>query len=748
MTDYYPQHSTYDYHHHQQVIPTEHSGHTISYTGDPTEENGVHPSATHGSHHSHSQSHASVNASTRSWVYSNQMNPPPPPPVESVVSPGQTPFHGPRPLPGPHLHQYQLLQRPVQYDDVVEEEEEEGDYMDPNAPMLSGGVHFGYQREAGGVPARYAVAGPSSLTSAQSSPVPAPQVPRRNRSFVGGFFKGLKRIPRMFRGGGEKKRLVRQGTFGTEGTGTTLTTGNTLPRYLSNPSIGPTNPQFAHRLSQAVANGSLPPDVTSAAFQIRPPLVSPQQPVVTVTPPSDGGPEEEQQAEFFEGPPPSNEFAGAVEGLEHHAVDPRERTTVMVYAEAPTATQTRHISSAPISVHQSPRTGPRVSYPAELPTRASVQAQAESFYPPAPVAGPSTTPLASPPRHLRRQPVPPVIPAAQPAPKSTLSPPPTSAYSTMTTSTSCYDPSISSDLGPIEKFFKSLYNLPWISQGRVTIDYRPSDSPRAKGKLKSLTRPMSSWYHSIMSRSRRNSIDLLSSRSGTTSMGTSNILSSLTSPISRRPARSPNRHQHRSSKPRRHRSRRHHRATSGSTAGDPSAAATQRSASPIVPTVYPYTVPPYPPYTYPYIPYHPAVAMPPTGMDSPHSPSSTRSPRGPRAARSHRRKGSSSSVKYPFGGYTPYQPLAVQPPPPALQSFTSMPQAAGGMYYFTPSPPQSQNGDPGTNAAPVQVSPVLVHYVPAAYRQLDGGTATHMMVSPPTTPQKPIAGASNTSHKG
>ncbi len=112
--------------------------------------------------------------------------------------------------------------------------------MDSNAPMLSG-VHFGYQREAGGVPTRYAAAGPSPLTSAQSSPVPAPQVPRRNHSFVGGFFKGLKRISGMFRGGGEKKRLVRQGTFGTEGTGNTtitgLTTGNTLPRYLSNPSV-------------------------------------------------------------------------------------------------------------------------------------------------------------------------------------------------------------------------------------------------------------------------------------------------------------------------------------------------------------------------------------------------------------------------------------------------------------------------------------------------------------------------------
>jgi len=51
---------------------------------------------------------------------------------------------------------------------------------------------------------------------------------------------------------------------------TGMTTGNTLPRYLSNPSIGPSNPQFAHRLSIAVANGGLPPDASPSAFQTRP----------------------------------------------------------------------------------------------------------------------------------------------------------------------------------------------------------------------------------------------------------------------------------------------------------------------------------------------------------------------------------------------------------------------------------------------------------------------------------------------
>jgi len=738
MTDYYPHHSTYDHHQHA------HSGHTISYAGDPTEENAVRRSATHGSHNSHSQSHAS--ASTRSWVHSNQVNPPPPP-VETAPLPGQTPFHGPRPLPDPHMHQ-QLhymnpAHRPFQYD-AVEEEEEDGDYM-PSEGHNLGGFHFGYPREAGGV--TFIPAGPSELTSAPSSPVPAQHAPSRNRSFVGGFFKGLKRIPRMFRGGGEKRRLVRRGTFGTEETVTPAFTGNnTLPRYLSNPSIGPTNPQFAHRLSQAVANGTLPPDVTPSAFQIRPPLVSPQQPVVLmVTPPSDGA-EEEQQAEYFDGPPAREHPEETAEMSEHHIADPMERTTVMMYgrdSRATTVMQTQPTSTAPIPVPRSSSSVPRVSYPVDLPTRSnSAQIQAEAFplNPGATRGGPTMTPLGSPPRQPHRRTTP---QSFSRAPKDVLSPP-TSAY-TVTTATSYYDPSFASDLGPIEKFFKGLYNLPWISQGRVTIDYRPGDSPRAKGKIKSLKKPLTSWYHSVLSRSRRNSLDLLSSN---TSGRTSNVLSSLASPLSRRSRRSSG-HRHHSSKSRHHRSRRRH-TTSTTTAGADTM--TQRSASPILPSVYPYTIPPYPPYTFPYVPYPtPGMSGIPTPV-TPFAPPPTpaRSPRGPRAARSHRRKGSSAAVRYPHGGYAPFQPLAM-PPPPQLPTMAA-PGTAGGVYFVAPSSPRSQDGDTGAGqsgaAAPVQLSPVFVQYIPAAFRPADNVASANVpvLVSPPTTPQKPTAVASSSHH--
>lgn len=718
MTDYYPHNSTYD--HHQQAF----SGHSISYAGDPTEDNGIRRTATHGSHQSH-HTQTSISPSTRSWVYSNQMNPPPPP-LEPVPSVGHTPFHGPRPLPEP---MHYMMRRP--FHDVPEEDEGDEDYMHQpqDATQMPGGVHFTYQ---GGVPARYVVPGASS---SRSSPVLTPQIPRRGRSFVGGFFKGIKRIPRMFRGGRSKRQLSPLGTeANTDITG--LTTGNTLPRYLSNPSIGPTNPHFAHRLSQAVANGSLPADITPAAFQLRPALVSPQQPMVTVTPPSDRA-EEEQQAEYFEGPPLHQPPQIVVtDSSDHIQANPMDRATVMAYnrdSEAPTVTQTHPTSSARASVpHRSP-SAPRVSYPAELPTRASTQAQMESFAP-MPVAG------SSPPLRSLHRPTTQSFASSRQTPRGILSPPATSAY-TLTTATSCYDSSFSTDLTPVEKFFKSLYHLPWVSQGRVTVDYRPGDSPRAKGKLKNLKRPLSSWYYSVMSRSRRNSVDLMSSNTASTGRE-SNLLSSLASPISRRSGRSAN-HRHRSPRPKHHhRSRRRHTAST-STGVD---GGTHRSASPIVPTVYPYAVPPYLPYTYPYLPYPgvpPAGTMPAT--PPPHSPTSAHSPRGPRATRSHSRKGT-SRIKYPRGGYTPYQPLAM---PQSSAAMTGVP--AGGMYYFT-SPPQSQNGDgtaghaTGTAAGPVPMSPVFMHYVPAALRPDAMVSPANMMVSPPATPQKPTAASHNSHH--
>ncbi|KAF8964549.1 hypothetical protein BDZ97DRAFT_1918980 [Flammula alnicola] len=663
-----------------------HSSHDISYRGaDPAaDENAMHRSVTRGSH----QSQASVSASTRSWVMSNQANPPPPP-QESESSAALTPLRLPRPLPEP---QYQQTRVPVPYGLGMVQGEDDDDFMHINSGEAQ--FPFDYQSEGLGR-GRPAVAGPMSLPDIQ-------QGPSGNRSFVGGFFKGLKRLPKMLKGGsgGEKRRLVRKGTFGTDGTSTTatgITRGNTLPRYLSNPSIGPSNPQFAHRLSMAVASGSLHPDATPAEFQLRSNPAGPQLPSITVTNPS-GRMVEEERADFYDGPTADHDQLADI--LEHEP-SLQERATVMVYgsdSQAPTIIQP--ISSPPVRRPSTPAA--RVSYQAELPTRASAQAQTEPLAATAP-----PNPLSP------MRPIPPPQPVL--SPKDTLSPSTTSPY-TISAVTSVYDPSFSSDLGPIEKFFKGFYHLPWIAHERVTVDYRPGDSKRAKHKVKGgLKKPMASWYRAIVTRSRRASrdLDLLSSGTVSTSARTSlrNSLSPLASPTSRRSGRSPN-HRHHSSRPKHHhRARRHTTSTTTDMQQVP-----QRSNSPLIPTPYPYT---YPAYQYPY-PYGGYTAMP---IPQPAPP-----PRGPRSHRRHK------APKYP-DGYTTYQPMAMPPQP--------MPPGPP-IYFINPSPPQSQTGGDGGQMVqqsgpqgqpqgPVQMSPVIMHYVPGAFNP------NPTMVSPPLTPQRPTA---------
>ncbi|KAJ3508155.1 hypothetical protein NLJ89_g5904 [Agrocybe chaxingu] len=324
MTDYYePQYSNYAPLHQP-------------YYGDPDDENEIRRTATRGSHQSQ------ATASTKSWVQQTQRHPPPPPPGVEDLPPQSRPasqgtaFHGPRPIPERHSGKRPVT-RYVQHADDEDETFDTGD-----DPMVPGALRFGYQSDDLGN-GRPIQAGPSTL--GPSTPMLAPIAPlqiQHKKTFVGGFFKGLKKIPKIVLGRGEKGGLRRRGTFGTDGTTlTAVSHGNTLPRYLSNPSIGPSNPQFAHRLSMAVANGSLPPEATPAVFQMRT-NPQPRYPEVVVTPPSaEGMPGESVHAEFYDGPPPEEEPEYHEQEPESHT-DPRERTTVMVYntdSQAPTVTQ-------------------------------------------------------------------------------------------------------------------------------------------------------------------------------------------------------------------------------------------------------------------------------------------------------------------------------------------------------------------------------------------------------------------------
>ena len=647
----------------------------------------MHRSITRGSHNS-------ANASTRSWVYSNQMNPPPPP-VERPSSPGLTPFHGPRPLPEPQS----VRRTPVRYPTPPIDDEGDDMQIGPSSVM-----QYGQQPEV-----------PNQVRDNRLPPTSVEDKSRRGgRSLIGGLMNGLRRLPTVLRvGGGQKMKsqIVRKGTSGTESTSTPVTgttTGNTLPRYLSNPSIGPSNPQFAHRLSIAVANGSLPPDASPSAFQPRPgplhpnastgllqsnrnpsppPLLNhaferhpePTRPniptLIRVTPPSaTEAIIEERMTGLYEEPIPK---------FESHSSNPNmndNRATVMVYNSDD--------SHPTITPSARPVHAPRVSYASHPTPRTNDQTPDE------PLPVPTMTLLRG-------------VSSVE-TPKEFLSPQPTSRY-TLTTVASHYDPSFASHLTPVEKFFKGLYNLPWIARERVTIDYRPGDSNRAKIKVKGgVKRPMASWYRAVASRSRRGSrdLDLLSNGTGSGSASTSlgNSLTPLTSPTSRRSRQSSHRNRHQSS-PDNHRHRKTRRR--GTTLTNPP----QRMNSPLVPTVYPYQYPPYP-YTYPYGVYPPTTIPLPVNQTAP--------PR--RTTNSHR------VHKHPHG-YAPYQTMP-PPPPPAP------------MYFIAPSPPQN-NTDGGQGMqimgqqvmpqGPVQLSPVMMQYNPGAFHQ------DSLLASPPITPRRTVA---------
>ncbi|KIM38471.1 hypothetical protein M413DRAFT_30023 [Hebeloma cylindrosporum] len=279
---------------------------TYEYRGDPeADENAMRRTITRGSH----QSQASgVSASTKSWVQSHQANPPLPP--DELDDETYSPLRRPRPLPDPHA-QHSSPPRPVR---LLERSEDDNMYMydsNPNPPD----PQFGYQNELGMGGSRPIVMN-SPTFSSPTFPGISPKPQARTKRGLGGFFSGLKRLPKILSGGGGgnegrekgKGRLVRKGTFGTEAsttlTATAITRGNTLPRYLSNPSIGPSNPQFAHRLSMAVANGDLPPEATPAVFQLRNAPEKPRPPIVTVTAPS-----LDEEADFYgdEAPPATND---------------------------------------------------------------------------------------------------------------------------------------------------------------------------------------------------------------------------------------------------------------------------------------------------------------------------------------------------------------------------------------------------------------------------------------------------------
>ena len=726
------------------------------------------------------QTHHSVADSTLSWVQNQGQ------------SPGRTILHPPsidtppavqrlRPLPNPHPQV--AIQRPLHVVNVPDTPHRENE--EHNDTKLDGRrMEFGSQTN-----------GFEDGNSAKTFSTPSAGFvrPSKKKPFVGGFVKRIRRLPKtMFgygagTGGSDKNKLQRSGTLLTNATSTsaTGTTGNTLPAYSSNPPTPSAVPGRSGLRAQYI------PDIIIAEPTEPPIPESPPPDVVRlssnrVSVPSDNFADEEH-GRLTSGPhmlsrKPTNKFFYGSQA---------DRATVMLYQEpnsqyyendqvvprpAPPVVS-RQLSNGPAlsyiadppplqpvrpsSFHSSHSVvlppleiptrvptpgpnGPRVSYASQVPPR---RATPQSLIP-------GSHLLPSPPTQLELQNVPPsFLQQANPPPqllediqspvtahpkhttdyrKMTTSPSPTS-HNTFATGSSYYDPSFSSQLNPVERFFTTLYRMPWISHNRVTVDYLPGAGAGVRRKRK--MKPIASWYRSVMSRSSRNSetIDALSN--GTVNSPRSNLRASLAmilgSPSSRRSSdrhRSRRHRSHDDSKdshpPHHHSSHRQHRrphhshtnterrrtATSMDTTEKDGY--TRMEASPLIPSMYPYQ---YPPYPYPSFPGFPVHAPVPTIRDEQLSQTQSKerrnaaSPRGPRAVPQQ-----STMFYAPAPGYASYQPM-IAPHPPQV--------------YFLQSP-ISPMYDGGVTSVPPALAPGGVHENGHAHGVQPGGGQVQQRVQP------------------
>ncbi|KAF9443204.1 hypothetical protein P691DRAFT_427200 [Macrolepiota fuliginosa MF-IS2] len=467
---------------------------------------------------------------------------------------------------------------------------------------------------------------------------------KKKSSFVGGFFLGLKRLPKtVLRYGSKKDKKKRreeeefesEDMFGGGFTGglTAMHTGGTLPQYASNPATPTAGP---------VKNRTPPPQPTMddsimpGALPMSPPPDEARRhrgPSLRVTPPSGEtlnqiNPEEHQyfqspeQEEVNPPPPPP--------GVEYPPPSTeRNRTTVMMYHDEPQQeTNMRQETSRP-STETSERPGTvRQTESGSLSRMASNHTSQNLSNA---GRGPNAINTTVSPPGNGQSPV-----TAHPLPandymKMTTSPR-TATHATEVTEYTSYtdDPSFSSELNPVFRFFHGFYHLPWISE-RSTVDYSPMAGFGGKsGGRGIMKKPGLSWYRRKGETQglTSNSLDLLSTGDGDTG--------SVLSPLGgwRRRVRRRNtgdnggrRHRHHH----RHHSSRHghghghgHGGSRGRRYRRRSTSTItfeeyhhQRNPSPMIPSTYPF------PFVSPPFPYFQAFPAPAAVGESPAQPNTS-----------------------------------------------------------------------------------------------------------------------------
>ncbi|KAJ7362516.1 hypothetical protein DFH08DRAFT_323867 [Mycena albidolilacea] len=354
-------------------------------------------------------SHDSAAASTRSWVIMNQQSPPPP--AEPIPVPDPVPALVPTPTSRP-------LPTPPRRTSAVGDEAGP-EYMTVEMPT-DAEAEAGYQWATGRGAKAHA-----------------------HKGFVGGFVSGLRRLPRALV---RPRTRPRRGTLhteaeteDTEGTGMT---GNTLPRYVSNPTT-PVVPSptmgFARRGMNERENVDAGRRPRHPSFRVVPPAddVMQQDPMPI-------GDDAQQGRGDVEAGPSVLDFPQTP--LENPY--DRDATSIHVPTAAPSPRPSRADDRLTVPLADGDTDEPASVQVHPLPTEDYRRMSAAD--------------------------------AAQPQSRTTI----TSVLSSF----SADSPSFSSELnnGP-QRFLNALHVLPWVATNRVTTDYVPKAKPR----------PLVSWYHPV-----------------------------------------------------------------------------------------------------------------------------------------------------------------------------------------------------------------------------------------------------------
>jgi len=695
-------------------------------------------------------SHYSSNGvapSTYSWVTNPQQNstgrsPLPPPRPHPGIASG-------RPLPNPHP-----LQRQLQL-------------VDHDEKPLGPDIKKNPLNEGGG--------------SDISRPPPTVQ---KKKTLVGGFVKGIRRLPKVVFGHGQaNKGSTRQEILQND-----ITSTNTLPLYTSNPTTPVTG--FGHAyyprqpmvLSESSVQESRSPPPEVLRVDDTKPIIrvsqyeddasvvddEPRQSPHTLNDGSRGTPADRTTVMLYAS---SHHQEMESQGPRSHAAAPITRQSSspgLSYASSdppaalrPASMHSTHTIVPPIVIPQPrripvPGSGPRVSYASQATMPARVSTPHSII--------PGAFPGSSPP--LQNLPLPQpdpnnIAPAGTtpppPPPDTVQSPvsihpehtvdyrkmtssPPTS-HMTLTTTTTSYEPSFSSELNPVEKFFKTLYNMPWISSARVTVDYMPGEG---MGKMrKKKAKPATSWYRTMASRRSSTSLDLLSNGTATsrrTSLSASialafgSPLAGSRKPLSEVTTRSlqhkSSRHGHSSS---RHRHRQHHRRhsrsghrrrrrdTTTTTDTEYKAAGAMNMkpvSSPMIPPPYPFQ------FSYPYASFSgfpiavPAAAS--SVQDQQGASTANQYSLDGRTNSPHGKKAELQPVIYAPAGY-PYHQMVAQPQMYVLHPATAASMSPGQMTSITSAKaPGTNNGPAIENMVGGQSQNAQQHQLPSRVQNIPG----------------------------